>query len=125
MNDLTQRRAVAPRVRGGDLVFFQGTGFLSDAIGLLTRSILTHSAMILDPKITQGDVHILESTIENGVDGPQINRLAPRLANYDKGGRVWSVSVRKSARSPDCEAMWTFASRKLGKDHYNKIELLE
>jgi hypothetical protein len=130
MNDLTQWRAVAPRVRGGDLVFFQGTGFLSDAIGFFTGSILTHSAMILDPAITKGEVDILESTIEtiNGreVNGPQINTLEYRLATYDAGGRVWIAFLSDKVRGLlDCEAMWTFASRKLGRDHYNKLELLE
>lgn len=117
-------------VMGGDLIAFGGTGFLSDTIKLVTHSPLSHVAMVLDPSMPvngkkQTETYIIESTIINGVSGPQVNPLASRMAGYDKGGKIWRLRLsRKIWSFIDWDALWTKAADKLAAgDTYNKLEL--
>ncbi|MBV8730553.1 MAG: hypothetical protein JO336_12175 [Acidobacteriia bacterium] len=137
MNDLTLWKQIAPRLRGGEIFFFDGApGFLDDAIQFVTHSKLTHAAMVLDPKLpiqgkSQARVNLIESTILTDaagqqVDGPQINDAEWRITTYDKGGRIWVCLLDDRVRALlDFAKMWALAFGKIGKDRYNKIELLE
>ncbi len=120
-------------MRGGDIIFFAGAGFLSDVIDLVTHSQVSHSAMILDPDLVIDGVpqhlgnipwtpNIIESTVLNGISGPQINRLDQRMTNYGAG--VWwcplSDEIRNLIHWP---LAWAFALAKLKGDRYNTAEL--
>ena len=89
---------------GGDLVFFGGadasdavhlvTGVVSNGIAVLTRSNLTHVAMVLEPSLPIGgrpqtSLNLIESTILAGKSGPQINpaegRRLPDARNSPAG----------------------------------------
>jgi len=119
---------VNPVMRGGDVLVFSSGGFLSGSIEVWTRSILSHSAMVLDYGLPvdgapQSEMHLIESTILNGRSGPQINPVAARLAGYD--GRVWLLRLAERFRTfIDWTSLWDFAATRLH-DHYAVIELAE
>lgn len=118
-------------MQGGDLIVFRGSGFLSDAIEAFSGG-LSHVAMVLDPRLpvngaAQKEVHVIESTILNGMSGPQVNPLAARMAGYDAGGAIWHLGLSWRVRDLlDFAAMWSYAVDKLAAhDTYNKLELGE
>ncbi len=126
MNDLTTYQSVRDHMRGGDIFFFDGSDasdvvhiigdFTSNAIRLLTRGP-THSAMVYDAET------LIESTILHGKNGPQLNPVEGRVAEY--AGRVWWCPLAERTRGMlDFDAMWTLARKKLDHDHYNVGELL-
>lgn len=115
---------ILPALQPGDIIAFEGRGFLSNAIGFFTGSSLTHVAMVF--KTDGRQVTITESTILHGKSGPQFNDLTTRLATYDRGGRAWVLRLRPIVRKYlDFDAMWRLAAAKTGKDHYNVPELFE
>ncbi|MBZ5726604.1 MAG: hypothetical protein LAP87_16590 [Acidobacteriia bacterium] len=127
MNDLTTYQSVRAGMRGGDILFFDGSDasdlvhiigdFTSNAIKLLTRGP-THSAMVYSDSSL-----LIESTILNGKSGPQWNPLEERIARYQ--GRVWWCPLSDRVRAMlDFAAMWNMAQAKVGHDHYNVGELL-
>jgi hypothetical protein len=121
-----------PTLRGGDILVFASDCFLGDAIELWTDSVLSHSAMVIDPALPvdgqpQRELHIIESTIINGRNGPQINPLEQRLHDYqlENKGRVWGLRLSRRIRAYlDWTVLWDFAASKLH-DHYNIWELGE
>lgn len=113
-----------PALLPGDIIGFEGTGFLSDSIGFFTGSVLSHVAMVFEQ--SAGHTIITESTIYGNKDGPQYNDLAARLATYDAKGRAWALRLDPKIRAMlDFDKMWKLAAAKVGKDKYNKIELLQ
>lgn len=115
---------VIPALEPGDIIGFEGTGFLSDAIGFFTGSVLSHVAMVFHQEDKQ--TVITESTIEGNKDGPQYNDLASRLATYDANGRAWALHLDPKIRALlNFDAMWALAAKKTGVDKYNKLELLQ
>jgi hypothetical protein len=114
---------------GGDIVAFGGTGFVSDAIEMLTGSKLSHVAMVLDPRLRvdgkpQTELQIVESTILNGHNGVQINPLAARLAMCEAGERVWALRLSDAIRRYlDWDRLWVFAMERVNRDRYNALEL--
>lgn len=90
MNDLTQYVAIHDQIRSGDLIAFQGTGLISGLIEAFGNGP-SHVAIVrgVDHDTSVKVVKIVESTIEDGRNGVQTNRLSERLASYDTGGRAW------------------------------------
>jgi hypothetical protein len=119
-----------PIMQPGDIITFSGTGFLSKSIQIVSHSILTHMGMVLPPDVLvdgrpQTETQIIESTIEDGHSGPQINPLRLRLASYAKErGRAYRLSLADNIRAfLDWKILWDLAARKLHGDSYNKLEL--
>jgi hypothetical protein len=113
-----------PTLQPGDIIAFEGTGFLSNAIGFFTNSCISHVAMVWDGIYTC--TTITESTIYDKKDGPQFNSLATRLGDYDSKGRAWALRLAPDIRKLlNFDAMWALAAKKVGKDRYNKTELVE
>jgi hypothetical protein len=114
---------------GGDIIAFGGTGFVSDAIEWLTRSRLSHVAMVVDPRLLvdgrpQTELQIVESTILNGQNGVQINPLRARLATCDAGERVWVLRLSDAIRGfLNWDRLWAFAMVRVNRDRYNVLEL--
>ncbi len=134
MNDLATYFQVRDQIRPGDLIFFDGSDdsnlveiaehLVSNAIEVLTRSNWSHVAMVLDPDLlvngqTQIELNLIESTTLTGKDGPQINALARRLAEYD-GTSIWWFPLDDATRDClDFERMWDLMLPKVGTDHYS------
>ena len=116
-------------IRGGDIIGFGGSGFVSDAIEWLTRSRLSHVATVIDPRLDvdgqpQTELHIVESTILNGRNGVQINPLAARLAMCGPRERVWALRLSDAIRGfLDWDRLWAFAMVRVNRDRYNVLEL--
>ena len=126
-------------LRPGDIVIGDGgnvedlvgiaTHFLSNAIEGVTNSRGSHCAMVFDFDIPingapQNELHILESTIRNGVNGVQLNPLSQRLTEGYRN--AWALLLSDRIRAfLDFGAMWTFAAERLGKDKYDIPGLLE
>ena len=118
---------------GGDLIFFGGadasdvvhivTEFVSNGISVLTRSNLTHVAMVLEPCLLingkpQTCLNLIESTILNGRSGPQINPVDGRIQGYQ--GLVFLARLSGRTRSMlDWHGLWTFMLSRVGPDHYS------
>lgn len=128
------------KLRPGDIIVFDGgnaddvvsivKNIVSDTIQVITHSMLTHCAMVWDFDLPingqpQNELHLLESTIRDGISGPQLTPLADRLAEYTSHGRVWALLLSDRARAfLDFGSMWNFAATKLSHDRYNVAELL-
>lgn len=126
-------------LRAGDVILFDAgdrsdvihlvSHVLPNAIECVSRSAWSHSAMVfdLDAPVNgrdQAELHILESTILRGANGPQLNPLSARLADYT-GGHAIACHLSERIRGfLDFGAMWRFAAGKLGRDRYNVAELL-
>lgn len=118
---------------GGDLIFFGGADasdmveivshVLSNGIAVLTRSNLTHCAMIVPPDLLiagkpQTCLNLIESTIMNGKSGPQINPVEPRIIGYH--GLVFLARLSSRSRAMlDWEAVWKYMLGRVGTDHYS------
>ena len=115
--------------RSGDILAFGGTGFVSDAIEELTRSKLSHVAMVLDPRLNvngkpQTELQIVESTILNGKNGVQINSLTVRLAMCGGGERVFLLRLSDAIHGfLAWDRLWAFAIARVNRDRYNVLEL--
>lgn len=100
MNDLTQYAAVRNQIQPGDLIAFQGSGIISSLIEAFAAGP-SHIGII---RAVNRDgtglkvVKMTESTIENGRNGVQTNRLSERLANYDLGGKAWWLPLADEIR---------------------------
>jgi hypothetical protein len=119
--------------RGGDLIFFGGadasdvvsivTDVVSNGIAVLTRSNLTHVAMVLEPSLPidgcpQTSLNLIESTILAGKSGPQINPAERRIQGY--GGLVFLARLRERTRVVlDWNAVWDYLLGRVGPDHYS------
>ena len=117
-------------IRGGDIIAFGGTGFLSGAIDFLTGSKISHLAMVIDPGLSvdgkpQAGLNVVESTILNGRNGVQINSLAARLADYQTPGcRAWALRLSDPVRAfLAWDKLWAFGMERVGRDRYNVLEL--
>lgn len=115
----------------GDLIFFFGTGILSNIIKLFSHGP-THSAMIIDPSSVtddgagEGGPYIAESSIERHIDGVQINSLPIRIRSYDRGGSIALARLDPRIRTVlDFPAMWKLLYTIVNRDRYDKLELLE
>ena len=124
MNDLSTFHALVKQIRPWDFIAWDGTGAVSDGIKLVERTQVSHISWVLDPSRLidgkqQEGLNIIESTIENGKNGVQINAFDDRVASYDPGGRVWLLSLSDHMRQIlDFEAMFTYALSRCG-DHYS------
>jgi hypothetical protein len=119
--------------RGGDLIFFGGadasdvvsivTDVVSNGIAVLTRSNLTHVAMVLEPSLPIGgrpqtSLNLIESTILAGKSGPQINPAEGRIQNYQ--GLVFLARLRERTRVMlDWNAVWDYLLGRIGPDRYS------
>jgi hypothetical protein len=110
----------------GDVIFFDGSGAadlvqageraLSNIIEVATGSNWSHCSMVWT---TVPSITIIESTIERGVNGPQINSLLDRLAHYD-GTSAWLFRLKPEVYAEmDLPAMRQALSSKVGKDRYS------
>ena len=133
MNDLSRYQAVRGSMRPGDILFFGGCDasdvvsivdhFLPNTIGALTRSNLTHVAMILDPEVlidgkAQTELMLIESTIAHGKNGPQINPVEKSVVEYS--GLVWWAPLSERTRAMvEWPSLWSFALSKVGADRYS------
>lgn len=122
-----------PSARGGDLIFFGGTDtsdavhlitdVVSNGIAVLTRSNLTHVAMVLEPSLpiggrSQTSLNLIESTILAGRSGPQINPAEGRIQSYQ--GLVFLAELRERTRvTLDWNAVWDYLLGRIGLDHYS------
>jgi len=130
LNDtLTATAVAASPFLPGDIIGFSGTGFLSDAIKMVSRSILTHVVMVIPSDVlidgrAQEELYVIQSTIEDGHSGPQLTPLRIVLALYAKGGRAYHFSLSNDIRAfLKWPILWDLATRKLHGDSYNKLEL--
>ena len=128
-----------PSARGGDLIFFGGadasdavhliTEVVSNGIAVLTRSNLTHVAMVLEPSLSIGgrsqtSLNLIESTILAGVSGPQINPAEGRIESYN--GLVFLARLRERTRFIlDWDAVWDYLLGRIGLDHYSLKTILD
>lgn len=126
-NSLAKYDEVRGQMRGGDMIAYGGTGFLSRAIEVVTGSVLSHMAMVVAPELTTAgnpdrEIFITESTITPGQNGPQINPLRESVAVYP--GKVWWLPLSDRIRSfLNFDDMWALMLKKIGPDRYNVLEL--
>lgn len=139
MNDISTFESLRKAIYPGDILFFDGSddtdvagivdNFVSNAIEAWTRSDWSHVAMVLDQGIEiagkpQTELNLIESTIENGVSGPQVNSVRSKLANYD-GTSVWCFPLSQDVRAQlDFGSMWDCLVGKVGKDKYSVRTLI-
>ena len=127
MNDLTQYLAVRSQIRAGDLIAFEGRDVLSSLIEVFGNGP-SHIAIVRnqDTANQASPVTITESTIENGRNGVQTNRLSERLASYDTGARAWWLPLSDEIRR---EIDWFKFYQFIGasEDHvgYDTMDLFE
>lgn len=120
-------------LQGGELVFFWGAhDILSDGIRTITGGLKehapSHSGMVYDVNLLlpdgskQTEWYLLESTILNGKNGVQLNKLADRVNGYDGAVAITYLSerIRSFLNWP---AIWGCAQQKLGVVHYNIAEI--
>src|ERR1035438_5650426 len=108
MNDLTNYWKIAPLMQPGDVIAFGGVAVISHLIDVFSGSTISHIAMVQQPRgavklivpsIIPSDVVITESTIEEGVSGPQSRPLGPTLADYGDGARAWWLPLATAVRN--------------------------
>lgn len=90
---------VRPRLKTGDLIFFDGKGFISGLIRKATGPP-THVAIVYREE-EGGRVQIIESTTLSrytGKKGVQVNSLSERLAEQSPEESVWVAVLRQDIR---------------------------
>jgi hypothetical protein len=134
VNDLSTFESLRNAIYPGDVLFFDGSddndlvqiidNFVSNGIEVWTHSDWSHVAMILPIGLeiggkVQTELNLIESTIENGVSGPQVNSVRQKLLHYD-GTSVWCFPLKHEVREQlDWDAMWSCLVGKVGKDKYS------
>jgi hypothetical protein len=127
----TRLAVLAPQMRDMDLFFFDGHDFsdvehlvtdaLSNDIYALTGEGKTHVGML---RWINGKLYLVESTILNGKNGPQMNLLADRVLGYP--GRAWWTPLDRAFRaSLDPVKLWALADSKVGTDRYDVLGLFK
>lgn len=120
---LIGQRELRNLIETGDLLFFDNSGdrdveelvtrVASNAIETLTNSNWSHVAMVVS------SIHVLESTIRNGVSGPQMNLLMQRVQEC-AGPSVWLFRMKAEERDKiDWKAALEFAHARIGRDAYS------
>ena len=122
----------------GDVIVFGGNDragllqipgeILAGGIQGITDSVLSHSAMVVDPQFPGCEgtgPWIIESTIHGEQDGVQVHPLEDRLREYDADGSAWWLPLSSRFRKfLDFDAIWALAARKVNQDTYNVWEIL-
>jgi hypothetical protein len=103
--DLTRYYAVRPRMRKGDVIFFQGAAPISGIIDVVTFSVLSHVGAVLNEYRDGADVVLTNSTITGSGktkrSGPQHDFLGKIFAaEYGNARcRAWWAPLRESFRA--------------------------
>ncbi len=99
LNDLTLYQSLRDQMRPGDVIAFGGETLFSRAIKFLTRSSVSHVAVVFEAQDeTDGRrrIQIAESTFVNDRSGVQFNPLSERLADYH--GQAWWLPLSERSR---------------------------
>jgi hypothetical protein len=103
-----------PRMRAGDVVAFSGSGFISDAIKLLTDAAVSHVGIIYWTNDERCD--LMESTTLSGVKGVQQTHFSERLVAYN--GPIWCLPLSHCARAKlDQKAFFDCLTSQKGKPY--------
>jgi len=80
---------VRRNMRPGDIIAFQGRGFISKAICFICRCPVSHVGIVLYVRDLDGTRHVdlMESTTLAEHTGVQLTHMSERIKTYD--GRVW------------------------------------
>jgi hypothetical protein len=85
--------SIADRIQPGDVIAFSGQGLPSAVVKFVTRSVVSHVAIVLE---TKPKVLIIESTPIEGFSGVTITGLADRIAKHP--GDMWWLPLGGSVR---------------------------
>jgi hypothetical protein len=94
---------------GDVLAFGAASGFISRGIQIVTRSPVSHVAVVVSPS------HLIESTTlaEDGKSGVHVREITRRVSDYD--GQVWWLPLGWSARARlDTDRFYAAAQARLG-----------
>lgn len=85
----SEYKKIRKNMQPGDIIAFDGEGFISNAISFVTRCPISHVGIVLHsieaPKRRR--VELMESTTLSGKSGVQLTKLSSRLATYP--GKMW------------------------------------
>jgi hypothetical protein len=111
--------SIADRLQPGDIIAFSGQGLPSAVVKFVTRSVVSHVAIVLD---TTPQVLIIELTPIEGFSGVTITALADRLAKHP--GEMWWLPLAGSVRRGlDVPAMQAFLQQQNHKA-YDALEAI-
>jgi hypothetical protein len=85
--------SIADRIQPGDVIAFSGQGLPSAVVKFVTRSVVSHVAIVLE---TTPQVSIIESTPIEGFSGVTITGLADRIAKHP--GDMWWLPLADAVR---------------------------
>jgi hypothetical protein len=120
MNNSQLYALAAPSMRPGDIIAFHGTELISDAIDDFTHSPISHIATVRQGVHDGAGVIITESTIADGVSGPQSHSLGEVLAGEYPHGRAWWLREAESVRARvDWQKFYAFIGEAEGSIHYD------
>lgn len=147
---ITNYESVRDKIKPGDVIAFSGSGFPSDQIKKVTKSPISHVAVVLQSKVLVGGRpqlsghinQIIESTTLNtdggsglaalqryvsialngilSVGGVQISRLSDRIENY-KGTVIWLPIAYKRRQAADWNVFFEFLTKQVGKKYDFKL----
>jgi len=109
---------IRPKLQTGDILLFEGRGFVSWLIKRATRLRFSHCAMVY---VLGGDVYCWESTMLTGKNGVQISLLSQRLGNYK--GRVYVRFLHVERTQEMLEALGEFRHEVKGRRY--EIDMIE
>jgi len=110
--------ALRDRIQTGDLIAFDGKGWISWVIKRWQRYPISHVGVVVNID-AQGRVMVMESTTLNGKKGVQLNRLSKRVKGY-KGTVNWFPLHRKTRDKLDVTAMQNYLWEQDGKPYDTK-----
>lgn len=111
-------------VEPGDVIAFGGTSLFSRWTKFTTRSVVTHTALVIDaPTLHRSpdepkDVTMIEATSMKGKKGVMNNYLGERIKNYR--GDVWWLPLHDDAKShlaTNWQPFHNFLAKQLGKSY--------
>jgi len=104
-------------LKTGDILLFNGRGFVSWLIKLATASDVSHVGMVY---VIGGDVYCWESTsMRKGADGVQISLLSNRINNYNGTVKVRHLVTERD--SAFYEALKIFRDEVKGRKYEQNI----
>ena len=125
MTDLTVYHSLNSQLPVGTIIFYWGSGLLSHAIEFLSGNGPSHCQMVYRID-ADGTIWVVESTIENGVSGVQVNRLEQSILAYPHGSAVGAALLSPTANArADWSKLEAAVNALIGKVAYDVLGLLK
>lgn len=115
---------IRPLMKPGDIIAFGGKGLISDIIKKVTRSCVSHVAIVMQTNMVGDNERYFNNIIESTMDeGVSVKRLSEKIIRYN--GDIWWLPLNNKIREQfNNTDFFNFVFNQIGKK-YDKLQAIE